>query len=514
MNLEFDEQKIAPLYFIKQIYRDKVIIDKSILDGVKIRSVDDYLLNFASAKKLIYEYMKKTQQPVKISYLHKLFGNQERLDWHASKLIESDEIAKICVKKLIQDSYTWKYGQNLVHSTIFDAKYLLIKDYRLIAKECVDVYMTSQPTHYVSHKLGLRRFTDASKNNEYFMKRLEITKKFYETTILKGVELSNTLHVNYMFDCIEIYDEVTKMTFAYFLRQNMDNFIVLLYPHNSGTRKRFTIEPRSIIAMMMRYPELYKLNKNVEENQATILAYHQKLFDLKIEYNSTVKQCIAGFEQILKDYSTKTNYMDVERLGIVFVHTKAVETAWLALTGTHDRLRLWKSTYYQKNDRSTEISQDWVRTTQQPQSYRGRKHSETAELLFDMGAMQVFYTPNEPELTEYFLLSQGKINHRHIMMFLMSSVKSGLDILKPYLDVMNDIKTEYERRIESHEHEEHVLANDPNINPEQFYSRLEFDYKKRWPQQFAINRTEMIKQLLISSNNFKKQHQQLLTFDE
>lgn len=510
MSLIPAEQIIKPLYFIKQEYRDNVIIDKSMIDGVKIRSIDDYLLNFPNSKKLVYEYMKKTPQPVELSYLHKLFGNQINNNWYRLKAIETDETAKRCVEKLIKDPYTWKYGQNAIHSTIFDSKYLLIKDKRLIAKECIDVYMTSQPTHYVSHKLSLRSFNTASTHNEYFIKRLELTRQFFENVILKDVELSNTLHVNYMYDCIEIYDEVTKMTFAYYMRPNMDNFMLMIYPHGQGTRKTYTQNPRSVISMMMRYPELYQLNKNVEAKQSKIIDYHNSLAELKREYADTYNQMVAAFEQILEDYKAQDNYLDVLRLGMIAVHNKAVESSWFSLSGPNDRIRLWKSTYFQKNNSSTENVEDWLRITQQPQTFKGRSLKETAEFLLDNGVMQIFYTPKEPALTEYLLLSQGKINHRHIMLFLMSSVESGLDLIKPYLDIQDSVKIEYEHRIETGEHEEHKSQSDPNINPDELYSRLEFEYKKKWPQQFEINRKQMIKNLLLASNQFLKKNKALL----
>lgn len=503
------------LYYIPNEFRRNIIVDRKSIDGVKVRTIDEYLLNFPESKKLVYEYIKKVDEPVKLSYVHKLFANQStELHWYNRKSIQNDPIAKRVVEKLVYDAWTWKYGVRTVQNVIFDAKYLLVEDKRLIAKKCVDIYMQAQSTHVLSHKTTLRSFEHREKHNKYFEFRQRITKTFFEKTILKDVVFPNTIHMNYMYDFIELYDETSKMTLRCTLRESMDNDIRLIFPNSKGSRRKYTTNPRSIMSFARKYPDVNRMIDNIDMNSNEIINYHQTLRQLKIEYSSTYKQCVASLRHILEEYKEQTNYLDVHRLGMVFVHPHAVETTWFKFSGTTNRLSFYKSTYYAKNDKTTEDENDWLRHTTRTQTEKGFETTEqVAEYLIDLGFMNIFYTKREPIMTEYFLLAQGFIDHRYTMMFLMSTVCEGQFILEPYLEKENELKQDYEYLAVSEETTINRQPSDPDLNTEELFSRLEIEYQRNWPQEFHFTRKKRIKDLRKSSASFKRKNRKILALD-
>ena len=504
------------LYYIENSLRERLLLDCQKLEGIVIRSIDEYLLYFPTTKKLVYEYLKKTTEPVKLSYLHNLFVDQSYNKWTESIEIQSDPIAKRVVEKLVYDPYTWKYGIRDFQHITFDSKYLLLNDSRLEARKCVDYFYSCGNTHQISQHTTLRGFKTKHIHDEYFSKRHEITKNFFENVILKDVHFQNTAKVNYMFDFVEVYDEISGMTFRHDVKMDMDNSMKLIFKSKDSNRKKSTAKHSSLFKFGRRHPAFWTMIDNISERSNEILAYHNSLLDLKKSYESTVKQSILTIKTILEDFAEQRNYLDFSKLGMIMVHPNSVESNWFRMNKDSKRFSLYKSTYYPNSKRSTEDDKDWSRITTRSQSYNLRTDSyeKIAEYLFDLGMMNVFYWNAEPEITEYYLLSQGKLDHRYSMLFCMSPLKQSLLVAEDYLNFQKEIKVRYENSINAGIELDHTLPQDKNQNKEEFKSYIEYFYSKKWPYVFANERKNVKKSMTKNINKIVRANKEILELDK
>ncbi|BBI90510.1 hypothetical protein HYO65_gp118 [Tenacibaculum phage PTm1] len=515
------------LYYIQQRHRDKAIMDISSIDGLEIRTLDEYLMRFPICKKLVYEYLKKTPVSVNISYLHNLFKNQESFDWYLSEAIQNDSVAKRVVDKIVYDPYTWDYGIRDIQNTIFDSKYLLLDIHRKRAKKCVDIYLRAQATHYSAHITKLRGFDTKQRHDEFFKKRMDITRDMFENYILKDVDLPENLYVNYMFDFIEIYDSKTRITFRHTIKYDMDNDIKLIYHLNlkgqkdsdgmvrANPTKKSTTKVRDVLKFIRRYPAIFKMLDNIDNYGNRILKYHLDLKQLKKDYESTYEQAVASLTSILEEFKGDVGYLNKYYLGMLFVHPNSVEANWFRI-GNNDSLTLVKKTYYQGKDDATDNIKDWIPSFIRTQNYKCKSLDDMARYLIDLGFMNVYYLDREPEMNEYFLLSMGKIDHRYTMLFLMSTCKEGTRILEPYLNNRSQKRVikDYESMLTTNSPVPYIKPNDEDLNKGKFMSRIEYEYKQHWQHDFKLNRNRnltLIKKLML---DFSKKYNKVLNLDK
>lgn len=506
-------------YYIPDHLRTRLILDVNRIDGNPIRSLDEYLLSFPISRKLIYEYLKYTDKPVRISYLHSIFNDQSNDLWFERPEIKKDPVAVKVVTKCVYDQWTWKYGVREIMNTIFDAKYLLLQASRLRAHKATDLYMTCGKTHRIQDLTSLRNPAIQKTHDQYLIDRREVTKNFFENIVLKDTNFGLEVKINYMYDFIEIYNERSKMTFRHELNQNMRNNYMLVYPSGYKlTKKRTTYNNFELMKFVRKNPEIFKVIDNIQDNLPEIFEYHRELYALRKKYDSTFRQMKATFEAILKDFMSKENCLDVKKLGVISVHPGTVETNWITINPNNFRYTMTKSTYYCKDDEySDNVDKGWQRITTRALTYTpptGNNISALAEHLINLGAMNIYHWLKEPKLNEFLLLAKGKLDHRQQMLFCQTPVLVGIRALDTY----NERFTEVQLSAKSHsegkiipKHEKPETLNTLTSLSPRCYTELY--YRNNWPLEYKKSHKIRVETTETVLTEFKTKYKDLLTLD-
>lgn len=423
------------LYDLKNL-RDFCIIDVEQIDAKLTTSLDQFMYNFPEIKTLAYAYLKYSNKPIKISTLHLMFKQFNKIEWFDSvehlSLLKSDEIYKKVVSRYVRNKWTWISSTLPIQSHLFDAKYLLIGTYQKVALECSNDYYKTVSMHYCAPYNNLRSLEFVS-NNELFIERNRIESEFFNE-LLRKFNFNQKLIVKWYYKFIEFYDTTTKLTLQFELNEDESRMMVI-WPRGTGKQCRYTSSSQ-IFKLLQRYPELFNLYQTIFNSRHRIAQYLTDLINLNIKYRTIYDKMLLSTVTVLEDLyaQNEATYIDNERIDMYFVHHESIERVGVLVK--KGRLRLYRRIKI-LNDNMNRHDELMYCSYRLPQ----KDIESQARELIQMGFMNIGDVEQKHTMYDYELLATRK-SSEYLLQFLKLPAVDAMKLFTKYEDQLNALKAE------------------------------------------------------------------------
>lgn len=345
------------IYDIKQLVRDNVIIDVTVIDNEVVETIDQYFFKFPLQRQLVYAYLKTSSN--KISTLHKIFSKFSDIKWFDSKehqeLLKNDDAYAKVVNRYVRNPHTWVNATMQIQPYFFDSKYLLIGEYQSLAKQCVHNFLTSQFNHYTI-PYSTTKFVDAIQHHDkWFINKKSIENTFYES-ILSDVSIPQHLLYKWYNNYIEFYDTKSDLTLQFELQQYKVQ-MRLIWWQGSKKCSRATSQ-YDLFHFLQRNQSMFKLHQKLSKSLDKIQEFRTKLEQNIVNNQQSYDILLGTVKYFLDDLHHRNDgsYIKSSQVFGYVVHTNSVERMIIRSTKSN-KIRVYRRVKYlnDKLNRTNEI---------------------------------------------------------------------------------------------------------------------------------------------------------------
>lgn len=452
---------IQELYDLRDL-RSKCNMDVMQIGHLGTKSLDQYLFNFPLQKQLAYAYLKNVgSTPVKISYLHSLFKEFDRVIYFKSKehkqRMKDDEIYKKIVNRYVRNPWTWVTSMQPMQPYFFDSKYLKIGQFQKIAKRCADTYFNVQLMHYTIPYSKIKTKDHMSNHNEWWIERQKIEKSYFNN-LLKPLRISTKLRYKWFHRYLEFYDTVSTLTLQFEISQ-FEVKMHIIWPRGSKKRSRKESQYQ-IMKLIQRYQELFALYQKLSNDRMERCTYLDATKSVDEKFPETFKMLKGTMVHFLEDIHNQNGsaYINDQEVQCYLVHQGSVESCVLA--ARRGKIRLY---------RTIKLLNDPLERTDTIDlcSYLIPEkdiESQAAELLY-IGMLNIGDKRELHTMYDYELLATGKSKEFALQYFKLPSI----DAMKFFSD--------YEEQLELLKVEiQYYEENDLQVEDTRDFSSEKLDY--------------------------------------
>lgn len=442
------------IYELKHDVESKVIIDIEELSGIDFYgNFHLYLYKFGKIKVLVYDYLKRIDEPINLSELHNLFIGFTDPDYFATSthtdLLESNEHYAATFEKYVHrvGEYLWFEGPMRYNSYIFDAKYLLLGGYQYYAAKGLKFAKAA-----FTHHAGAESFTRSISNKpaafemrKLFEDKSEIERAYFNTVLTTfNAQKPDFLHAYGYANIIEIYDTTSELMLKVTLNRDNFNEYEIVFPTKKKSKGRkasidlafnFIVKHKNV-SSLLNYLMLDTIRAKTND-------YLNKLTELKSRKSYEIY--INSMSAVLNDMISRnpSTYVKYPRLTGIFVRDGIVEQNAVNMSAARSFLRIGRNINYK-----------FVRDQVQLKSFyvKGEVH-EIANQLFYLDCINIVDKKTPHDMTEYELIADNKL------------AKSKMMFREPVKNILDELFAEYEAVQASLESElEHAVLNNEIID--------------------------------------------------
>lgn len=478
---------MVKIYNISEKIDEKVIIDTDVIDGVDFKgNFHYYLFKFPKHKVLVYNYLKYTEEPVKISNLHKMFYEFSDINYfrtvvHKRRMEVDMAYRRVYLKYVKGQEEFWVNGPNRYNSYIFDSKYLRFGEYQKIVAEG----MKNAGAIY-THIAGMMSYTrtldlkETSKKMEIFLEdKKNIEKRYFDDLLGTFNKIKpDYLHAYGYSNFIEIYDTTSELLFRVTLiKDNFHEYKMLFPTKKKNKEKKVAVDLgiNFIIKQISVAQLLNKLTNDIYRRKTN--DYLKELDRLKSSDECKIyKNSISIILEDLKNNNPSAHLKN--KAQAIHVRDGIIEKNIINISEQNNLVRLQRNIHINKLKGSEPIILKSY--------FLMGNFDQVAEQLIMEDFLNIHPLKHVPDMLEYQLISERKFPSSK--MFLKEPIK---DILLENLYDYETIQQSLDAEIETYIMNDEEIPNKVNkIEKGEYFVMNELRYYRKngkIPEKYNIN---------------------------